>query len=209
MRIQILYEGNRSIAFIEYIPGEYAWRAVNADGYMLIHCIWVVGSGKNKGYATRLLRLCEQEALQAEMIGIAMVTSSSVWLVDKKILLKKGFKVVDEAPPYFDLLVKKFGTAPDPSFPEDWEARAARFGEGLTIIRSNQCPYIPDAVSAAREYALEKDIPFNEIELNNAKQVQEISPSPYGLYGMVYNGQLLSYHYLLKKDFDKFISRLA
>jgi hypothetical protein len=63
MRIQILYEGNRSIAFIEYIPGEYAWRAVNADGYMLIHCIWVVGSGKNKGYATRLLRLCEQEAL--------------------------------------------------------------------------------------------------------------------------------------------------
>lgn len=34
--------------FIEYIPGEHAWRAVHADGYMLIHCLWVVG--KSKGH---------------------------------------------------------------------------------------------------------------------------------------------------------------
>jgi len=26
--------------FIEYVPGEYAWRAVDAAGYLFIHCIW-------------------------------------------------------------------------------------------------------------------------------------------------------------------------
>lgn len=208
MRIQILYEGKRSIAFIEYIPGEYAWRAVNASGYMFIHCIWVVGSGKNKGYATRLIELCEQDALQSGMQGVAMVTSSGVWLVDKKILLKNGYQVVDHAPPSFDLLVKKFKDAPDPSFPQDWQERASRHGQGLTVLRSNQCPYIPDAVLAAEEYARENGLAFKVVEFQNARQVREGSPSPYGLYSMVYNGQLLAYHYLLKKDFDKFIARL-
>jgi hypothetical protein len=33
-------------SFIEYIPGEQAWRAVHADGYLLIHCLWVVGKSK-------------------------------------------------------------------------------------------------------------------------------------------------------------------
>jgi hypothetical protein len=40
MRIKILKLPDRG--FIEYIPGEYAWRAVDASGYMFIHCIWVV-----------------------------------------------------------------------------------------------------------------------------------------------------------------------
>ena len=36
MRIKILYEGERSVGFIEYIPGEFAWRAVNAEGYTVL-----------------------------------------------------------------------------------------------------------------------------------------------------------------------------
>jgi hypothetical protein len=175
---------------------------------MFIHCIWVVGSGKNKGYATRLIELCEQDALQSGMQGVAMLTSSGVWLVDKKIMLKNGYQVVDQVPPSFDLLVKKFRDAPDPSFPQDWGARARRHGQGLTVLRSSQCPYIPDAVLAAEEYAQENGLAFKVVELQNARQVREGSPSPYGLYSMVYNGQLLAYHYLIKKDFKKFIARL-
>jgi len=209
MQIKILYDGKRSFAFIEYIPGEYAWRAVHADDYMFIHCIWTVGSGKKKGYATRLLDLCIEEARAANMKGVAMVTSSGVWLVDKKILLKNGFEVVDHAPPKFDLLVKKFKDAPNPHFPVNWEERAAQFGDGLTVIRSDQCPYIPDAATAVQEYAGENGLPFQVVELRSAKEAQETSPSPYGLFSIVYNRQLLAYHYLLKKDFDKFIARLA
>lgn len=62
--------------FIEYIPGEYAWRAVNAAGYMFIHCLWVVGKSKGKGYSRKLLELCEQDAHESSMNGVA-------WLLAK------------------------------------------------------------------------------------------------------------------------------
>ena len=35
------------------------------------------------------------------------------------------------------------------------------------------------------------------------QEVQEQSPSPYGVFGIVLNGRLLSYHYLQGKDFDQ------
>jgi len=57
LQIKILHEtGGRDVAFIEYIPGEHAWRAVQAPGYLVIHCLWVVGRGKRKGYGSRLLQ---------------------------------------------------------------------------------------------------------------------------------------------------------
>ncbi len=63
MKIKILHEnGGRDVAFIEYIPGEYAWRAVNAPGYMVIHCLWVVGKGKGKGYGNLLIKECLDDA---------------------------------------------------------------------------------------------------------------------------------------------------
>ena len=35
MRIKIVYEGKRSVGFVEYIPGEFAWRAVEAANEVL------------------------------------------------------------------------------------------------------------------------------------------------------------------------------
>ena len=37
----------RGKCFIEYMPAEYAWAPIDADGYMYINCLWV--SGKFKG----------------------------------------------------------------------------------------------------------------------------------------------------------------
>jgi hypothetical protein len=51
MRIKLLKLPERG--FIEYIPGEHAWRAVHADGYLFIHCLWVVGKSKGKGFWER------------------------------------------------------------------------------------------------------------------------------------------------------------
>ena len=206
MQIKILYEGKRSFAFIEYIPGEYAWRAVNAPDYLVIHCLWVVGKGKGKGYGTRLLNECIEHAQAIGKRGVVMVTSSGVWLADKKLFLKHGFMEIDQAPPSFSLLVKQFADdAPMPTFPTNWEARARHFGDGLTILRSDQCPYIPDAVTIIADFFAKRDIPTREIELANAQDVQELSPSPYGLFGVVYNGKLLSYHYLGEKDLLKLV----
>jgi hypothetical protein len=42
MRIKlILTIDGKQAGFLEYIPGEYTWRVINAPGYLVIHCIWV------------------------------------------------------------------------------------------------------------------------------------------------------------------------
>jgi hypothetical protein len=65
--------------FIEYLPGEYAWRAVDAKGYMFIHCLWVVGKSKGKGYASALLDECIRDAEAAKLKGVAMLTPFGVF----------------------------------------------------------------------------------------------------------------------------------
>ena len=117
MRIKMFELPERG--FIEYIPGEYAWRAVDAKGYMFIHCLWVVGKSKGKGLAGVLLEECINDAKQSDMNGVAMVTSERVWLIGKKLLLKHGFESVEETPP-FNLMVKKFSDVPSPAFTINW-----------------------------------------------------------------------------------------
>ncbi|MGB7296719.1 MAG: GNAT family N-acetyltransferase [Candidatus Aminicenantales bacterium] len=204
LRIKMLKLPERG--FIEYIPGEYAWRAVNrAEEYMFIHCLWVVGRSRGKGFATMLLDECLQDAKKAGMAGVAMVTSEGTWLAGKKLLLKKGFKAVAEAPPSFTLMVKAFKTAPLPSFPQDWEARARRFGKGLTVLRSDQCPYLEDATKTLLEAAAEMEIKSRAVELKTAAEMRRLSPFPYGVFNVVLDGRLLSYRYLLKDEFFRML----
>jgi hypothetical protein len=198
MRIKIIKEGGRG--FIEYIPGEYAWRPVNADGYMFIHCLWVVGKSKGTGCGAFLLNKCIEDAKKQKMKGVAMVTSEGIGLADKRLLLKNGFESVDKAPPFFDLMVKRFGKAGPPSFADGWDAKSKRFGKGLTVVRSDQCPYNDDAVKAVIDVAKELGIESRVIELKDRRSVLDASPSAYGAFGIVYNGALLSYHNLTRRE---------
>ena len=205
MRIKIVYEDGRSVGLIEYIPGEFTWRAVRAKGYMVIHCLWVVGRAKGKGYGSRLLNDCVEDARRMQKHGVAVVTRSGGYLVGKKIFLKNGFEPVDQAPPSFELLVKKFGDAPSPAFPQDWEERLGCYGSGLTIIRSDQCPYINDAVKKMLETAGEIGIQTQVVELGNCQEAQDLAPSAYGIFNVVYNGKLLTadFHPISKKELLK------
>ncbi len=205
MRIRMLKPPERG--FIEYVPGEYAWRAVKAKSHMVIHCLWVVGKSKGKGFGAALLDECVQDARKAGMAGVAMVTSEGNWLAGRKLLEHVGFKAVDTAPPSFTLMVKKLKPGPAPSFPGDWAARAARFGRGLTILRTDQCPYLPDAARILLAAAASKKLKARVIEFRTAADVQALSPSPYGVFNIVYDGRLLGYHYLLEEAFLGLIGR--
>ncbi len=57
MKFKVLNSANDgAVGFIEYIPGEYAWRAVDAAGYMIIHCIAnLYKKYRDKGYGALLL----------------------------------------------------------------------------------------------------------------------------------------------------------
>jgi len=207
MKIKMLNLRQGGRGFIEYIPGEHAWRAVNAKGYMFIHCIWVAGKSKGKGYGSLLLNESIKDAKKAGIRGVAMVTSEGNWLVGKKFLQKHGFELVNQNPP-FELMVKKFSDdAPSPSFSNNFEKKLKLYPKGLTIIRSDQCPYIDSAVNAALEVAKEFGIESQVVELKSAEDVRKLSPSPYGVFQIVYNGRLLNYHSMGKKELAEILGQ--
>ncbi len=193
LRIKIVREGTKSAGFVEYVPGEFAWRAVHAPNYLVVHCMWVVGRGKGKGYGSRLLSEVIADAQAMGKDGVAMVTSRRPWLAGSALFLKHGFERADEAPPAFELLVSRFGDAPRPAFPNNWERRIGQYGSGLTVVRSGQCPYLDDATEAALAAAREVGVAGRVVELTTARDVQASAPSAYGVYGVVHDGRLLTY----------------
>ena len=198
LRIKMLALPERG--FIEYIPGEHAWRAVHADGYLLIHCLWVVGKSKGKGFSAALLDACVADAKRQKMKGVAVVASEQVWMAGRRVFDQQGFECADTAPPAFTLMVKRFTAHPLPSFAGKWEQKARAFGKGLTVVRSDQCPYIVDATTAALATAGRAGVKSRVVELESRDHVLRLSPSAYGVFALVLDGQLLSYHYQLEKD---------
>jgi len=199
LRIKMLDLSQGGRGFIEYIPGDYAWRPVHATSYFFIHCLWVVGKSKGSGYAKQLLAECLADAKRHGAKGVAMATSEGKWLVGKRLLNRDGFTTVDRAPPSYELLVKYLSPAPPPSFPNDWEKRAMEFGRGLTVIRSDQCPYLDDAVNTALVVARDRGIHARVVELKSAKEVRERAPSPYGVFSITLDGTMLSHYYQPEK----------
>ena len=193
VRLKIIYEGTRSAGFIEYAPGEATWRVVQATGYLVIHCMWVVGSGRGKGYGKRLLEQVISEAQNKGMYGLAVVTSSSTFLAKKGFFIHQGFEVVDQAPPSFELLAMRLDHGCTPSFPKDWESRLQRIPDGLVVYHSGQCPYLPMFVSSLGNAAIQMGIPMQMVELKSSWEARTLSPSAYGVFGVVYDGRLLSY----------------
>jgi hypothetical protein len=195
--------------FIEYIPGQFAWRAVNASGYMFIHCLWVVGKSKGKGFSRLLLKICEQDARDSGMNGVAVATSEGTWLVGKEVFLESGYTAVDTAPPTFTLLVKKFKDAPDPSFCGNWEQNQKAAGYGMTIFRTDQCPYIEDLTGIRITEAEKHKIPYKVLHLNSADEVRAKSPSAYGVFNSTLSGSLFSYCYLTESQAESRFKELS
>jgi len=42
LHLLLLRDGEgRPLGFLEYVPGEYAWRPVDAAGWLFVHCLYV------------------------------------------------------------------------------------------------------------------------------------------------------------------------
>lgn len=198
LRMKMIQTNEDTIAgFLEYIPGEYSWRAVNnAAGYMIIHCIWVVSDKfPYKGMASALIRDCVNDANVNGKAGVAVVTSDGPWMATPAVFLKNGFAPADEAEPHYQLLVKQLRDAPLPSFPENWDQRLAQFrDQDLHLIYTNQCPYIGKAITELPSIAQKYGIELKMTELNDPVKARVIMPSPYGVFNLVYQGRLLADH---------------
>lgn len=195
MRIKlILTPEDRPAGFLEYIPGEYTWRVINAPDYLVIHCIWVASKKISyQGMGSALLKDCLNDAESSGKLGVAVVTSDGSFMASKEIFIENGFEQVDEAEPHFQLLVRSLKKGTLPAFPRNWEERLRQY-HGLQLIYTNQCPFIGKAVVELPPVAKQQGIPLHLVELKNAVEAREKMPSPYGTFNLVYNGQLLADH---------------
>jgi GNAT superfamily N-acetyltransferase len=212
LRFKVLHSAKEgSVGMIEYIPGRYAWRAAEAKGYMVIHCLFILYKKyQGKGYGSLLIEECIKEAKKEKMNGVAVVTRNGPWMAKKGLFLKNGFELVDEAPPDFELLVNKIKkSAHSPKFSGDWKERLSPYSKGLTIIRSDQCPYLEKWVKEISETAQERyGLKSKIIELKNCKDAQN-APSAYGTFSIVYNGKLLADHPVSNKRFMNIMNKEA
>ena len=186
---------------IEYIPGEFVHRPVSAAGYLFIHCLFVGfrNEYKDKGYASKLMDICIEEAQQSAMHGVAVVTRKGSFMADNRIFLKKGFICCDKAKPDFELMVLKTNpSAPDPKF---CITPLGDNHQGLTIIMSPQCPYSVKNVESIIKTAEKMKIAIRLIEADEHSKVQE-SPCAFGCFCILYNGKILSHHPISNTRFE-------
>jgi len=196
LKVKMLSTPDDGLAgYIEYVPGARAWRAVNAENYMFIHCIYMQARCKGKGYGTLLIEDCVKDARKANMNGVAVVTREGTFMVGKELFLKNGFEEVEKALPDFSLLVKRCKkSAPTPSFKGQWDKKRKKFGKGLTIITSGQCPQNVKMVNDITEIARERyDMEPRIVEYRSYRQAQN-APWPYAVSGVLYDGKLVADH---------------
>ena len=191
--------------FIEYIPGEYAWRAVDAKGYMFIHCIWISpNKHKEKGYGSLLVNECFQDAKKEGKYGVAVVTSEGPFMAGKALFLKNSFRSVAQVKPSYELMIKPIRSGPLPKF-RDCEKQLSQY-KGLNIIYSNQCPWVARSIKELSEIAKKKGLKLKIVELENARQAQD-APSIYTAFNLIYNGKLLVDHYISSRRFLNIIEK--
>lgn len=206
----LLAEKDIQTGYIEYIPGEYAWRGVEADGYMFIHCLWIFFKKyQRKGHGKLLIQACIDDAKEAKMKGVAVVTRKRPWLANGSIFLKNGFEVVDTTLPDYELLAKKFSkSAPNINFKDNWDKKLRKYGKGLTIIRANQCPHtvrFADKIveMAEKTYKLKPRI----VEIKTYRDAQN-APTPYAVFAVIYDGQLLADHQISASRFRNIMNKV-
>lgn len=210
IKLKTLYSPEEgTLGYIEYIPGEYVWRAVEANGYMVVHCLFnIYKKYKGKGYGSLLLKECIRDAKRESMFGVAAVTRKGPWMAGKDVFLKNGFELVDKAPPDFELLVKKFNkNAPSPQFKGDWDKRLSQYNKGLTIIRSDQCPFLEKWINEISETAQKNfGLAAKIVELKTCKDAQN-APSAFAVFSLIYKGKLLVDHPISNKRFINIMNK--
>lgn len=204
LQLKLLKVNGETVGFIEYVPGEYAWRPVEAGGYLFIHCMWVFpNKNLGKGYGSILLSECEKDAKAGGKRGVAVVASKGSWMSSPEIYEKNGFESVEEKD-RFILMTKVFGNFQRPSF-LNWEENLNHY-QGLNLVYANQCPLFIKSVDEMKATARALG---HELKVKVMESPEEIrkAASGYGVYSLIYNGKLLADHYISNTRFKNILTK--
>jgi GNAT superfamily N-acetyltransferase len=195
----------RGKVFAEYVPAEYGWKPVEAPGYHLINCFWISGRYKGQGYGRLLMEEIIGDAEKTNGLVVVSGKKTMPWLTPKKFYQNFGFETCDEAPPAFELLVRKNkADAPDPRFRDSVRTGTIEDRDGIVILYSHQCPFHEDFVEIMLDKAKEMGLPAKKVKIDTLEAAQNV-PYPTGLAGIYLNGEFISYEITTAKRFEKIL----
>lgn len=204
LRAKVLVnDDGRQCGYVEYAPGELAWRGVEAPGYMFIHCLWVHQRAvQHQGWGGRLIEAAVDDARAAGKSGLATLARESPWCAGSAVFRAHGFAIVETAPPDYELLARKFDPdAPDPSFIRKCEGKLAKYKDGLTLIHADQCPYTVKFTAEIAEDAKRAfSITPRLVRLRNAREARN-APTPYAVFAIIHDGVLIADHQISRTRF--------
>lgn len=196
----------RGKCFIEYIPAEYAWTPIEADGYMYIDCLWVAGQFKGQGYSSLLLNECIEDSKAKGKKGLVVLSSKKKmgYLSDPKFLKYKGFETADTANPYFELMYLPFDKGfAKPCFKNSVK-ECREMPDGFTLYYTNQCPFTAKYVPILEEMAKERKADLRVVHIQDKTDAQN-APAPFTTFSLYYNGEFITHEILSDKKFDKIL----
>ncbi|MFW9930665.1 MAG: GNAT family N-acetyltransferase [Candidatus Thorarchaeota archaeon] len=176
--------------FIEYVPGEYSWRGIQAKNYMVIHCIWIEQRFQKLGIGKTLLNICMKDS--EDLNGVAVIASKDSWLPSENFFIKYGFQEIDFYEPKFKLLV--FLNEKDVDLPKfiPLDSKLVNNFSGITVNLSGQCPYSFARVMKMKINAEKESIPFIINELKSSKDTK-LGLHPYGTLSIFFNNKFIEY----------------
>ncbi len=207
LRIKLLYaEGQkRAAGFIEFVPGEYAWRAVSAEDFMFIHCLYVYPNiNKGQGFGSSLLEDCEQDARKIHKKGIAAIVSNKAFMAKSPLFLKNGFVPVANDGQGNELLVKRFDDTAMPKL-NDWQSQLSTY-QGVHIIYTKQCPWVARLIEEIRTEGIADKLNIKIKELITAAEAQQ-APSLYATFNLIRDGRLLADRYISFTRFKNILTK--
>jgi hypothetical protein len=164
----------------------------------------VFSSGQHiVGLGSRLIQACIDEAKRTGNIGVASIVSNGPWMAGKKIFLKNGFIPVAERD-RFELVAYTIAKGGAPRF-RDISQNAAAY-RGLHIVFSDQCPMLSKSAHDLSGMAEEYGLKLHTSVLKSAHEAQN-APSHYGAFSLLWNGRLLSDHYVSKGRFKSIVRK--
>ncbi|MFC2103173.1 GNAT family N-acetyltransferase [Bacteroidota bacterium] len=203
LTIIILRVDGKSAGMIEYTTGKNYWRPVNANNYLMIHCLWITHSKYHgKEYGKKLINVCLEDAKRKNVNGVGVVTSDGPWMADKRIFIKNSFKEI-ESKERFELLVKKFKNGKLPSF-IDWDNNQIN-SKGFKIEYANQCPMFAKCIPDMQSVVKNKDLSIDISELKSSEAARK-APSGYGVMNVLSNGIVVADHYISGKRFENILN---
>lgn len=200
----------RGKVFIEFAPGEVAWRPVVAPRWLVVHCLWVSGRYAGQGHGRALVESALDDARADGRAGLAIVAADRKrpFLADPRFLRHLGFSVVDRVGPWRLFARRVSPDGPEPRFASGVAAGAAPADEtGPFVARfDDQCPFNSHWAHEVVASLEALGCPARAEHTATREQAQA-ARSPLGTYGLEQAGALVCHHLTTGAATERMLAR--